>query len=238
MMDHEEPPGGRAAPPSPRLDASAPPSPGSAASGCTRPLLGLAVVAALALAAGGGLVAGRMTLPSSTTTKEIVYRGPSVVTAVQDLARLESARFHMERVIDLKERQSSLFGLIEADDAILLVAAADVTAGVDLAKLRPEDVELDEARRRAVLTLPPVEVFDSVIDTDRTYVHTRSTDLLASRKEDLETRARKEATKELEQAAIAAGILARAEANTALTVRSLVKSLGFDEVEIRFRERD
>jgi hypothetical protein len=222
----------------PPLDVSAPPSPGSAASGCTRPLAIAAIAAAVVVAAVGGLFAGRLAFPAPTTTKEIVYRGPSVVTAVKDLARLESARFHMERVIDLKERQSSLFGLIDADDAILLVAAADVTAGVDLAKLREDDVKIDEARKRAVITLPPVEVLDAVLDTERTYVHTRSTDLLANRKEDLETRARKEATKELEKAAIDAGILKRAEANAEATVRSLVKSLGFDEVEIRFRDGD
>lgn len=222
----------------PPLDVSAPPSATSAASGCLRPLATAAVVGAVLLAAGGGLLAGRLLLPTPATTKEIVYRGPSVVTAIQDLARLESARFHMERVIDLKERQSTLFGLIEADDAILLVAAADVTAGVDLDKLREEDVVVDEAEKRVVITLPPVEILDAVLDTEHTYVHTRNTDLLADRKEDLETRARKEATKELEKAAIDAGILQRAQANAEATITSLVRSLGFDRVEVRFRGND
>jgi hypothetical protein len=222
---------------SPR-DASAPPSPLAAAAGCMRPLGAIALAGAVIFAAGGGLLAGRLLLPAPSTTQEIVYRGPSVVTAVRDLARLESARFHMERVIDLKERQSTLFGLIESDDAILLVAAADVTAGVDLDKLGEDAVRIDEAKRHVVITLPPPEVFDAVLDTERTYVHHRKTDLLADRKEDLETRARKEATKELEKAAIAAGIIERAKTNAERTVVALVRSLGFESVEVRFADTD
>jgi hypothetical protein len=43
---------------------------------------------------------------------------PNVLVAVKDLARLESASFHMERVIDLTDKQSRLFGLIETGKRI------------------------------------------------------------------------------------------------------------------------
>ncbi len=38
---------------------------------------------------------------------------PSVITAVRDLARLETAEVHVEKVVDLTDRQSRFFGLIE-----------------------------------------------------------------------------------------------------------------------------
>src|SRR5262245_36249699 len=63
-------------------------------------------------------------LPPVSSTVTVVKANPNVLVAVRDLARLESAQFHMERVIDLSEKQSHLFGLVESEDAILLVAVA------------------------------------------------------------------------------------------------------------------
>jgi uncharacterized protein DUF4230 len=157
---------------------------------------------------------------------------PSVVAAVRDLARLESACYHMERVIDLADRQEHLFGLVHAQDAILLVAAADVTAGIDLGELREGDVTIDPKRHRAHLSLPRPQVFSTRLDSEHTYVHTRQTDVLARRREDLETRARQEAERTLREAAVRAGILEHARDSAAHTVESLVRSLGYERVTI------
>lgn len=163
---------------------------------------------------------------------------PDVVVAVRDLARLESTSYHVERVIDLSSNQRRLFGLVQAEDTILLVAAADVTAGVDLAQIEDGDVVIEPERRRATLTLPPAEILSARLDNERTYVHQRETDLLARRREGLETRARREAERTLRESAIEAGILERAERNAAQTIETLVRSLGYDEVVVRFRAAD
>ena len=165
----------------------------------------------------------------------VVRPSPAVVVAVRDLARLEGASFHMERVIDLREQQSRFFGLVTAEDAILLVAAGDVTAGVDLTELRAGDVVADPATRVARVTLPPARVLVTRLDSQRTYVHTRRTDALAERRESLETRARQEAERTLETAALEAGILDRAQRNAERTVGALVKSLGYDNVTVTTR---
>jgi hypothetical protein len=55
---------------------------------------------------------------------------------------------------------------------------------------------------------------------------------LAERKESLETRARQAAEQTLRAAAEDAGILERAEQSVARTVKSLVRSLGFEEVHV------
>lgn len=160
---------------------------------------------------------------------------PSVVVALQDLSRLETTRYHMERLIDLKEKQSRFRGLIEAEDAIRMQAVGDVTAGVDLSKIEEGDVQIDEARQKAIITLPKAEVLDASLDNERTFVFERDTDLLARRNEALETRARQEAERTIKDAALEAGILDRAEKGATSTIRSLVLSLGYEEVEIRFR---
>src|SRR5207245_9986126 len=79
---------------------------------------------------------------------------PSVVVAVRDLARLESVAYHVERVIDIRDKQSLLFGLIKTEDAILLVAVGEVTAGVDLRDLRDGDVVAEPGRGTARLSPP------------------------------------------------------------------------------------
>ncbi|HWP07016.1 MAG TPA: DUF4230 domain-containing protein [Polyangiaceae bacterium] len=162
---------------------------------------------------------------------------PDVITQVRELSRLEGVSYHVERVVDLKDKQQKLFGLVKAEDAILLVAGGDVTAGVDLGKLQDGDVVVAPDRQSVSIHLPPGEVFSAKLDNDRTYVHTRTTDLLAQRKESLETEARKAAERTLQSAAEDAGIVRRAEESVKRTVESLVRSLGFAKVTVDFRAR-
>ena len=171
-------------------------------------------------------------LPPLSSSVTVLRPTPDVVTAVRALSRLESTAFHMERVIDLKDQQSRLFGLVSGEDAILLVAVADVTAGVDLGRLGPADVEVSPDRTRVRIQLPRAEILQTVLDGEHTYVHTRRTDLLAKRNETLETNARKEAEQTLTQAALSAGILDKADDQARRVIRELVTALGFLEVEV------
>jgi len=171
-------------------------------------------------------------LPPLSSNVTVLRPTPDVVTAVRALSRLETTAFHMERVIDLKDRQARLFGLVSGEDAILLVAVADVTAGVDLGGLGPADVEVSADRTRVRIQLPRSTVLHSVLDAEHTYVHTRRTDLLAKRNEALESSARKEAERTLTEAALAAGILDKADAQARRVIRELVLALGFREVEV------
>jgi hypothetical protein len=198
--------------------------------------------AALCLGIGGGLflikscsVTPPPLLPPMTSSVTVVRPTPDVLVAVRDLARLESASFHMERVIDLSDKQSKLWGMISTEDAILLVAVAEVTAGIDLQKLTAADVTVDPARRTARIELPAPEVLHAALDNDKTYVHSRKTGTLADRRENLESRARKEAERTLIESARQAGLLQRASDNARRTVEALVHSLGYDKVEVSVR---
>jgi hypothetical protein len=190
------------------------------------------------VAMGGiGLVVGRTmgdASPASEGDVVVIAPTPDVVVALRELARLEGMVVYVERVIDLRERQSAFFDLVGGEDAILLVAGGEVTAGVDLRALSAGAVEADLEAKRARIVLPHATITSRRLDNDRTYVHTRKTDLFAVRRADLETRARREAERTLERAALDAGILERAEASVGRTVEGLLRSLGFERVEIRF----
>jgi hypothetical protein len=173
---------------------------------------------------------------STKTLTTQVNAGPSVIVALRDLATLETASAHIERVIDLRDRQTRLFGLVESEDALLLVAAADVIVGFDLGELRDADVKIDAATQSVDILLPPVRVLSARLDNQRTYVHSRQTGALAERAESLETRARVEAEKTLREAALEAGLIARGQVSAERTIASLVRSLGHRQVRVRFRE--
>lgn len=191
-------------------------------------LFGVALLAA-------GVALGSLA-PRWLARAEDVRRRPDVITQVRELSRLEGVSYHVERVVDLKDEQRQLFGLVAAGDSILLVASGDVVAGVDLSKLAPGDVVVSVDGRSVTIHLPPAEVFSARLDNAHTYVHSRKTDLLAQRQESLETRARQAAEQTLRAAAEDAGIVKRAEDSVARTVRSLVRSLGFETVIVDYRE--
>src|SRR5262249_26324096 len=100
----------------------------------------------LALAAGfvGGRFEGRWhEMPEPSKREEHLVDTATVLVSVQQLARLETVAYHMERVIDLKQREARMFGLVNVDDAILLIAVGDVVAGVDLSNMRAGDVLIE-----------------------------------------------------------------------------------------------
>lgn len=190
------------------------------------------VVAAVLGGLASRCLGGGAEPPETPSTVEVVRPTPDVITAVRALARLETANFHVERVVDLRDRQNVLFGATNADDAILLVASGDVVVGVDLAKLRPEDVVVDAARRSVRIVLPAPEVFSARLDNERTFVYERRTDLLARRSETLETRARVEAERTMRASAVESGALSRAGLEAKTTVGALLRGLGFTEVRV------
>lgn len=153
-----------------------------------------------------------------------------VISAIHDLAELHTVSMHMQQVIDLKREDSKLFGLVQAEDSILLIAAGDISAGVDLQALLPEDVVVDDDGV-AHVRLPKMKVFHASLNNELTRVHSRTTDILAARDQHLESDARKQAVLKLKRAAIKAGILKRAEDNAKVVIRSLLISIGVKEVE-------
>jgi len=78
-------------------------------------------------------------------------------------------------------------------------------------------------------------VLSTSIDEALTHVVSRSTDLLATRKEELEGLARKEAAEQIGEGARQGGILGRARVGAERTVRALLQSLGFQQVVVEWR---
>ena len=171
--------------------------------------------------------------PSASRT--IVRPTGTILMSVRELARLETNELHMEKVVDLTDKQSHLFGLIDASDAILLVAAGDVTVGVDLTKLGDGDLVVDRDTGTARITLPPPEVLSVRLDEEHTFVYRRTTALLARRNEQLESTARKEAVRAIEEASHDPAVMDKARKQAERQLKDLFEKFGVTQVTLGWR---
>jgi len=170
--------------------------------------------------------------PPPTSEIRIEHPSPTVVKDLRSLSRLETAAVHLEKVVEVKDHQTRLHGLVEADDALLFVASGEVVLGVDLGKLREEDARFDEATKTAYVHLPAPEVLSTRFDEPHSYVHARNTDLLAKRNEALEAIARRDAAAAFASAASDPKHVERAKEQAEKTVRALARGWGAREVVV------
>lgn len=158
-------------------------------------------------------------------TPTILANPATIVLEVQTLSRLETASYTIEKVITAESGEGPLGFLFQ--DRLLLVAQGQVIAGVDLARLQEQDVQV--VGSTVYLTLPAAEIFVATLDNDETYIYDRQTGVFGQQI-DLETLARQEAEQEILSAALEDGILDTAEQNAQHYVEGLIRALGFDEV--------
>lgn len=151
----------------------------------------------------------------------------TIVHEVQELARLETMQYTVEKVI-IAETGQGPFGFLFGD-RLLLVAHGVVIAGVDLSKLEVEDLWIDNAGH-VVMRLPESEIFITSLDNEKSYVYDRDTGLLTHGDVNLEATARMAAEEEIERAALEDGILAQAQLNAENYLYRMMRSLGFPDV--------
>jgi hypothetical protein len=207
----------------------------------------LLLAAAFAFAYSAAVSVRRITEPISDLTSDLgtqvagilnptptILPDPvTIVREVRSLARLETIQYTVEKVITAETQQgifSFLFG-----DRLLLVAHGSVIAGVDLGKLTPDDVWLDE-EGRVYLRIPQAEIFVATLDNETTYVYDRETGLLTKGNVALEAEARKAAEEEIRAAAVEDGILAQAQVNAENFLFRFLRSLEFEDVIFASRD--
>jgi hypothetical protein len=191
-------------------------------------LLALVIVgAAVWVSTGIGLL--RLMALGRSGATVIHVNQPTVVRQIQQLQRLETVNYTMDKIIS-GEHDNPYLPKFLVGDRLLLVVHGEVVAGVDLGKVQPSDVSVNA--RSISLHLPPAEVFSTRIDNGKTRVYSRDTGLFSSPDPNLESEVRQEAERQLQQAALQDGILKTAQQNAHNTLGSMLKGFGFEQVEI------
>ena len=153
---------------------------------------------------------------------------PTVVDRIQRLQRLETVVYTMDKLVT-GAKENSIFPDFLAGDRLLMMVHGEVVAGIDFSNLKLGDVEVDG--KQIHLHLPASQVFRTRIDSAKTRVYSRQTGLLVPADPNLETQVRQEAERQLQEAALADGILQNAQQNAASTISSLLQGLGFEKVD-------
>jgi len=169
--------------------------------------------------------AARVLNPTPTILPDPV----TIIREVRTLARLETIKFSLEKIITAEIGQGAFDWLL--GDRLIFVAHGEVIAGVDLNKLEAEDLEV----KNGVLyvRLPEAEIFVTSLDNQQSYVYDREKGLLNKGEVDLETKARQTAEREIEESALEDGILELAAQNAESYLDRLFRNLGFPEVIFR-----
>jgi hypothetical protein len=153
---------------------------------------------------------------------------PTVVDKIQQLQRLETVVYTMDKIVS-GEKENAILPDFLAGDKLLMIVHGEVIAGVDFSGLKSGDVSVSGKNVR--LRLPAALVFTTRLDNARTRVYSRQTGLLVPVDPNLETAVRQEGERQLQQAALADGVLKTAQQNARSTLMSLLQGLGFASVE-------
>jgi hypothetical protein len=195
-------------------------------------ILGAVAVAVFIRHATSGIMARVATaITGRTTTFDTSV--PAVVQRIQRLNRLETVVYSIDTVVEGSKSSAVLPDLL-AGDRILLVVHGQSIAGIDLAQLKPEDVRITgkDGGQSIHVNLPSSQLFLTSIDNQHTRVYVRSTGLLVPADPNLETDTRAKAEQQLQQSALADGILDTASKNARATVTTLLYGLGFKQVDV------
>jgi hypothetical protein len=181
-----------------------------------------------------------MTSSLSTQVAQFLHPTPTIlpdpvtiINQIRPLARLETIQYTIEKVITAEIGQNALAPLF--GDRLLFVGHGYVIAGVDLSKIRSEDLSYEDGI--LVINLPKGEVFVATLDNNQSYVYDRDTGLLTHGDTNLETTARQAAENQIKQAALEDGILEQAQTNAEIYLESLLNELGYSEVSFTYLEK-
>ena len=203
-------------------------------------LVGLGI-AAVALYLLVGWIGGILPDFGNPFEEQTVDRsGPALLKSLQDLEEYRAASGHFEVIVDV-ERETRFVPSAIKGERVLFVAVGSVDAGVSFAGLDEDAVDVSADRSAATILLPPAEYHEPGLDLERSYVYDRDRgaidrigDLLGDDAGDDRGLYRLAQQKLASAARDGSGLLARAERNTRAMLTSLLRSLGFTRIEIRF----
>lgn len=154
---------------------------------------------------------------------------PTVVNKIQNLRRLETVSYSLDKIVE-GNRQSSVLPDILVGDKLLLVVHGESIAGIDLSQLKTSDVQIHG--RDIQVHLPAPQIFVTSLDNTKTRVYSRTTGLLVPEDPNLESEVRSEAQQQIQQAALADGILKTASKNASAALTTMLLGLGFENVTV------
>jgi hypothetical protein len=172
-------------------------------------------------------------------TEKIDRTGPALLTAVQNLARVEGSSGTFQVVVDVEEDAKYLPDVLKGQRIIYLAQGA-ASGTVDLSDLDATAMTIDEATKSVEFRVPQAEINNIRIDLDASRVLSYDRGLLdrlgdvVGQADLMPSELTKRAEAELAKAATESDLRARAQQNTEQVLRSIASGLGYPTVKVVF----
>lgn len=155
-----------------------------------------------------------------------------IVERLQAMQRLETAR--QTTLHDVAVEVTNGLPAWLAGERLRMRIVAETSAGIDLAKLRPEHVQVSGKQVR--LILPEPQLFEISLQEGSAEVYHRQRGWLVFRPDTtIEKRARTQAWLEARNAALQGELMAKARQNAAHELARLLEMLGYDKVQVSWQ---
>jgi len=155
----------------------------------------------------------------------------AVVQQIQRLSRLETSSYSVQSVVSA-ERPGGLLGI--GRQKVLIIVQGIVIAGIDLSKLRPEDVTISPDGKQVKVKLPEAEILSRYLDEGATRLYDHQTGLFTQPDSSLVIEAQQMGMSRVMQAACEGGIMKRATEDGQKALREFLRAVGFEV--IRFED--
>lgn len=155
-----------------------------------------------------------------------------VIQQVRGASELTTAVYSMESVVPAS-RERTVGGYVIGKTTLLYIAHGEVRAGVDLATLRSEDVQVTEDA--ISLRLPPPKILDSKIDVNRSKVYDYDRGFMGLGPDvapELQELAQRETLTKIVETACTDGVLQAANDRAKLAVSQLLTTAGYAQFTV------
>src|SRR5215218_7853173 len=164
--------------------------------------------------------------PNPFGTRQVDRSQPVLLKAIEDLAVYKAATGNFQVVVDLEESSRGV-PLIIKGERTLFVAGGSVDAEVDFSTMDEGAIEVSADGERVEITLPRARLTQARVDPAQSRVFSRERGLL----DRLGSVLSDNPTSERELY-----LLAQAEENTRAMLESMLRSLGYRDVTVTFRD--
>jgi hypothetical protein len=179
--------------------------------------------------------------PNPFATRQVDRSQPVLLQTIEDLEVYKAATGNFQVVVDLEESSRGVPLLIKGQRT-LFVAGGSVDAEVDFSTLDEGAIKVSPDGRRVDITLPRARLTRARVDPEQSRVFSRERgllDRLGAALSDNPTSERelyRLAAAKMQAAATQSDLVARAEQNTRAMLESMLRSLGYTDVSVTFRD--
>jgi hypothetical protein len=179
--------------------------------------------------------------PIPFAARQVDRSQPVLLKVIEDLEVYKAATGNFQVVVDLEESTRGI-PLALKGQRTLFVAGGSVDAEVDFSTLGDGAIKVSGDGKRAEITLPHARLTKARVDPEQSRVFSRERgllDRLGSVLSDNPTSERELyllAQEKMQAAANESGLRARAEENTRAMLESMLRSLGYTQVSVTFRD--